>query len=81
MCEKLNAYANMNTRNIQTQKSSMQSRANVNTNNYAQKNANASGKNNTISQGSQAPKSGSLMARANMVKQYNEKNNKDTNKK
>lgn len=79
--EKLNAYANMNTRNIQTQKSSMQSRANVNTNNYAQKNANTSGKNYTASQSSQAPKSGSLMARANMVKQYNEKNNKDTNKK
>ena len=58
---KMNAYASMNTRNIQT-------KANVNTvNNTAnqtQKPANAP-----------AAKSGSLMARANLVKEYNEKNN------
>ena len=81
--EKLNAYANMNTRNIQSNKPSMQSRANVNVNSSAQKNHYASANtksSNTSSAGTQAPKSGSLMARANMVKQYNEKNNKDTNK-
>lgn len=71
--EKLNAYANVNTRNIQ-------SKANAKTNaksgmTDAEKEAAVKKSTDYYNQGNAKP--GSLMARANMVKQYNEKNNKD----
>ena len=55
--ELLNAYANMNTRNIQ-------SKANVSVNN------------NSSSTNTAPAKAGSMMEKANMVRNYNEKNNK-----
>lgn len=67
--EKLNAYANMNTRSIQNKanvKSSMTD---------AEREAAMKKSTDYYNQGNTKP--GSLMARANMVKQYNEKNNKD----
>ena len=63
--ERMAAYANMNTRNIQ-------SKANTSTASNAAK-QNASTRPTT---GQSNAKSGSLMARANMVKEFNEKNNK-----
>ena len=57
--EKLNAYANMNTRNIQ----SMQQKANVSSNNQTSSSA-------------KAAKPGSMLEKANMVNNYNNKNNK-----
>lgn len=57
--EKLNAYANMNTRNIQ----SMQQKANVSSNNVA-------------SSSNKTAKPGSMLEKANMVNNYNNKNNK-----
>ncbi len=59
--EKLNAYANMNTKNIKN-------KANVQTDSSANGNKSSS-------TGSNA-KPGSMMAKANMVRDYNEKNNK-----
>lgn len=70
--EKLNAYANMNTRNIQ-------SKANTNTvtkPQTSQADKDAAIKKSTEYYNQNNAKPGSLMARANMVKQYNEKNNK-----
>lgn len=61
--EKINAYANMNTKNIKT--SANISQANNNTNNS----------NNSTAATTRA-KAGSMMSKANMVKDYNEKNNK-----
>lgn len=68
--ERLNMYAAMNTRNIQnnantsqTTASTMANKANVNTSAGSTQAVNA--------------KPGSMMAKANMVKQYNERNNKD----
>lgn len=72
---KMAAYANMNTRNIQTKTTNTSTKpqaSQAQNNNAAKKPANYSNNGNS--------KSGSLMARANMVKQYNEKNNKDTKK-
>ena len=71
--EMINAYANMNTKNIQ-------SRANmstgVNSNNNTNKtSSNNTNKTNTTSSSSAKP--GSMMAKANMVKEYNERNNKN----
>ena len=71
--EMINAYANMNTKNIQ-------SRANmstgVNNNNTTNKtSSNNTNKTNTTSSSSAKP--GSMMAKANMVKEYNERNNKN----
>lgn len=74
--EKLNAYASMNTKNIQTK-----ANTNVNTKpqmSQAEKDAAMKKSTEYYNQGN--AKQGSLMARANMVKQYNEKNNKDTKK-
>ena len=66
--EMLNTYANMNTKNIQN-------RANMNT---------GSGNENKVSNSSSSTvntsgsgKAGSITAKANLVKQYNEKNNSD----
>ena len=66
--EKLNAYANMNTRN-------MQNKANVKSTMTTAEKEEAM-KKSTASYNQSNAKPGSLMARANMVKQYNEKNNK-----
>ena len=97
--EKLNAYANMNTRNIQTNtntqtknaaqsktnnqaaqtKPSMQNRAAAKSSMTDEEREAAMQKSTEYyKQGNAKP--GSLMARANMVKQYNEKNNKDSKK-
>ncbi len=70
--EKLNAYASMNTRNIQ-------SKTNTSTGTKpqtSQADKDAAIKKSTEYYNQGNAKSGSLMARANMVKQYNEKNNK-----
>ncbi len=69
--ERLNAYANMNTRNIQN-------RANVTSTMSAEEKEQAM-KKATEYYNSGNAKPGSMMAKANMVKQYNEKNNKDNN--
>ena len=59
--EKLNTYANMNTKNLK----SIQQRANVN-----------SDSSNSTSTGTTKAKEGSIMAKANMVSEYNKRNNK-----
>ena len=66
---KLQAYANMNTKNIVS---------NANNKNYAEKAKAATEKaeNTSASAKSSSAKPGSLMAKANMVKDYNERNNK-----
>ncbi len=63
--ERMNAYANMNTKNIK----SIANSANTYT---------GSAEDNTSSESSKTynAKAGSMMAKANMVKSYNEKNNK-----
>ncbi len=71
--EKLNAYANMNTRGIQ-------SKANINTGSNSQADKEAAVKKATEYYNKNNANPGSLAARANMVRQYNEKNNKDINK-
>lgn len=65
--EKMNAYANMSTRNIQSKANS------ANTEGTSQKSQ-------TADSSAESPKAvnakpGSMMAKANMVRQYNEKNN------
>ena len=60
--EMINAYANMNTKNIQKNK-------NVSSNNTSNNNNSSQGSNST------SVKPGSIAARANLVKQYNERNN------
>ena len=65
--EKMNAYANMSTRNIQNKANS----GNV---------GSADQKSQTVDSSAESPKPvnakpGSMMAKANMVRQYNEKNN------
>ena len=67
--DKLNAYANMNTRNIQ-KKANISSGMTEEEKEEAMKKA-------TEYYNSGSAKPGSMMAKANMVKQYNEKNNKD----
>lgn len=59
--EKLNTYANMNTKNLK----SIQQRANAN-----------SDSNSSTSTGTAKAKEGSIMAKANMVSEYNKRNNK-----
>ena len=63
--EMLNSYANMKTKSIQ-------SNANVGTNkvNNSYDNSSSTNYNTTY-------KPGSMMAKANMVKEFNEKNNKE----
>ncbi len=68
--ERLNAYANVNTRNI-----SMQNKANINTGSTENKDRYTS--NNTADYNTtKTAKAGSMMAKANMVKDFNERNNK-----
>lgn len=66
--ERMAAYASMNTKNIQ-------SKANPYNYNSNTSNSQSSGNNTTSGSVSNA-KPGSMMAKANMVKDYNEKNNK-----
>lgn len=68
--EKLNAYANMNTRNIQK-------KANISSGMTEEEKEEAMRK-DTEYYNSGAAKPGSMMAKANMVRQYNEKNNKSS---
>lgn len=70
--EKLNAYANMKTKNIEN-------RANTTTNMSEEEREKAM-KRATDYYNSGNAKPGSMMAKANMVRQYNEKNNKENNK-
>ena len=70
--ERMNAYANMNTRNIQS-RSSIQSKANVNSG-VSEKEKEAASKENQQYRSSSA-KPGSMMEKANMVREYNERNN------
>lgn len=64
---KLNSYANMNTKNIQS-KPSVSTKANA-ANNAADK---------TVSYNNANVKAGSMMSKANMVKDFNERNNKSS---
>ncbi len=70
--EMINAYANMNTKNIQN-------RANISTgvNNNTAKTSTSNNTNKTNISSSSSAKPGSMMAKANMVKEYNERNNKN----
>ena len=63
--EMLNAYANMKTKSIQ-------SKANIGSNNVSNSKDNSSTVNYSTNY-----KPGSMMAKANMVKEFNEKNNKE----
>ena len=69
----VNKYATINTKNVNTNKSSMSSKANVKP--MTQEERDAAVKKSTEYYNKNA-KSGSIAAKANMVKQYNEKNNK-----
>lgn len=66
--EKMSAYANMNTRNIQ-------SKANVSSMTDEEREKAMKKASEYYNKGNSKP--GSMMAKANMVKMYNEKNNKD----
>lgn len=63
--ERMNAYANMNTKNIKTTTNTSSTQA-------ASSNTTA----NTTAASTGSAKGGSMMAKANMVKDYNQKNNK-----
>lgn len=65
--ERMNAYATMNTRNIQSRANIASSLTNNEKETVADQAENYSGKSNA--------KPGSMMEKANMVKQYNERNN------
>lgn len=80
--ERMNAYANMNTRNLQNNKGNTQSNKNIGTNanttpkgqSMADK-ASVSSSKGSISNSSAKP--GSMLEKANMVKDYNERNNRN----
>lgn len=65
--EKMNAYANMNTKNIQ-KKASFSS-------GMSEQEKEKAYKNSTEKESGIKAKPGSMMAKANMVKEYNERNN------
>ena len=69
----VNKYANINTKNVNSNKPSMSSKANVKP--MTQEERDAAMKKSTDYYNNNA-KPGSIAAKANMVKQYNEKNNK-----
>ena len=69
----LNKYASMNTKNVNANKPSMSQKANVNT--MTQEERDEAVRKSTEYYNKNA-KPGSIAAKANMVKQYNEKNNK-----
>ena len=79
--ERLNAYAAMNTRNIQskanvnTTQSSVNKTVNNTSNTASAVNKTANDASNTTGTKTSSSQSGSLRARANLVKEYNEKNN------
>lgn len=75
--ERMNAYANMNTRNIQTnqQRKSMQDKAFV-SNSVSEKEKEEASKNSSSNYGNGSAPQGSMLEKANMVKRYNEKNKK-----
>lgn len=80
--EKMNAYAAMNTRNIQN--NTIQNRANSYNNaspaNRTSSNSSTGSNVNSKSNNTGSGKQGSLMAKANMVREFNEKNNSKDNK-
>ena len=73
----VNKNATMNTRNVAapSQKASMASKANANTSHLSQEEKDEAVKKSTEYYNKNNVKPGSLAAKANMVKQYNEKNN------
>lgn len=73
----VNKNATMNTRNVAapSQKTSMASRANANTSHLSQEEKDEAVKKSTDYYNKNNAKPGSLASKANMVKQYNEKNN------
>ena len=74
----VNKNATMNTRNVAApspKKTSMASRANANTSHLSQEEKDEAVKKSTEYYNKNNAKPGSLAAKANMVKQYNEKNN------
>ena len=73
----VNKNATMNTRNVTapSQKASMASKANANTSHLSQEEKDEAVKKSTEYYNNNNVKPGSLAAKANMVKQYNEKNN------
>lgn len=82
--EKLNAYASMNTRNISgktaNNNNSSKNESGSNTSSYVRRNSDIAKKAGNVSD-KESPKSsgssgGSMMAKANAVKNFNEKNNK-----
>ncbi len=76
--EKMNAYANMNTRNISNYRS-MQSKANIGSG-LSEKEKDAAAKDASSGYSSDA-KPGSMREKANMVREYNERNNNKSGKK
>ena len=64
----MSAYANMNTRSIQN-------KANIGNYSSDSSNSNNSSSGSSVNYSTNA-KPGSMMAKANMVKEYNERNNK-----
>jgi hypothetical protein len=73
--ERLNAYAQMNTKNIQTQqpRKTMQNKANVGSS-ISEKEKDDAMANAASSETKTKSGSGSMFAKAGMVKQYNDKN-------
>ena len=84
--ERMNAYANMNTRNIQNSKGQTAKPKAVNTGGNAAGSTPPKGKSmadkasvstNTGSVSTGSAKPGSMLEKANMVKDYNERNNRN----
>lgn len=79
--EKMNAYANMNTRNIQNKttvqsKPTMQSKAHMSTG-VSEKDKNTDQASSQSNYGKGNAKPGSMLEKANMVREYNERNNRN----
>lgn len=72
--ERMNAYANMNTKNIQSRTNSIQNKANINSG-VSEKEKEAASKENEQYRSTTNAKPGSMLEKANMVKDYNERNN------
>ena len=79
--ERMNAYANMNTRNIQNKntvqsKPTMQNKANMSTG-VSEKDRNMDQSASRSDSGGVKAKPGSMLEKANMVRDYNERNNRN----
>lgn len=79
--ERMNAYANMNTRNIQSKaavqnKPTMQNKANMSTG-VSEKDKNTDQTASESNYGKGKAKPGSMLEKANMVRDYNERNNRN----